>query len=194
MNALKINMRITSVYFIKGIWDHFFTFPHILIDFKLIIMSFCLFSSASDSAKKKIIIQRATADIIPQIIAVPKNQSERERDSDPIAGQITKEKPNTALLIQNILERSFLSVTSAIIAWATDIFPHVIPSNIRERKMISIGKSIYQNICVSGSIYAIHKTIQLTRVPAWVSIKTGFLPYLSESVHRRGAARNWNKL
>jgi hypothetical protein len=87
-----------------------------LIDFILITTSFCLFSSTNDSVKKKIIIQRAITEIVPPIIAVPRNHSARESDSDPIAGHITSEKPNTALLIPNIFERSFFSVTSAIMA------------------------------------------------------------------------------
>ena len=125
----------------RGKWDHFCRVVKILRDFILIVASFFRFSAERDSSKKKNIIHKVKIEIIHPMMADPKKPSEKDKERDQIAGPIMREKPKIAPLIPKIFERSFLSVMSAIIAWATDTFPQVTPSNIRERKITNIGSS-----------------------------------------------------
>ena len=100
-------------------------------------------------------------DIHAPRIAVPKNDILLQTERDHSAGQTIRAKPNTAPFIQKIFALSSGLERSASTAWATDAFPHVIPSNIRDKKTTKTGKSISPNISKLGSRYASHKTIQL---------------------------------
>jgi len=132
--------------------------------------------------------------MIAQRSAVPKKEYHILTESDPSAGHTRSDTQNTAPFIPKTLDLSSGELISASTAWATEAFHPVIPSNIRERNIISIGRSIKPNTSLSGTRYAHHNTTQLKNVPHCVSIRTGFLPKLSLIEPRIGAAKNWNKL
>lgn len=125
-----------------------------------------------------------------QVIAVPKYHILPVIEREPNAGPMSIERPKTAPFTPKIFDLSSGFVRSAIIACATEAFPHVIPSKTRERNITNIGRSKKPKIVVSGRREAIQRTIQLRSVPACVSIKIGFRPYLSESAQSIGAATN----
>jgi len=86
------------------------------------------------------------SDITHQSIAVAKYQIERLSDNDQSAGHTKSAIPKTALLNPSILERSFLSVRSANIAFETEVFHPVIPSSILAKNITTIGRSRNPNI------------------------------------------------
>jgi len=163
-------------YLTVGILHHLIIWAKTLIFLKEILSSFLRFSSGSDSFKANIIIPRVIAEIKAPRIAVHKNETLLHTEREPRAGHTKSEKPKTAPLVQNTLDLSSGSLMSASTAWATEAFHHVIPSNTLERNTTSIGNNTNQNNSVSGSIYAIHNTIQLSNVQACVRIKIGFRP------------------
>jgi len=85
------------------------------------------------------------AEITPPTIAVHKNPYDVLIENAHRDGQTIRVKPITAQFFPNIAVLLSFAVVSEIIALITDIFPHVIPSVILERKITNIGNSINHN-------------------------------------------------
>lgn len=128
--------------------------------------------------------------MLAQRIAVARYPQELPRVSHPSAGHIIRARPKNAAFIQKVFDLSSGLLRSDKIACATDTFPQVIPSNIREINIIKIGRESIPSISMLGKSAENPNIIQLRNVPAWVISKMGFLPYISDTAQKIGAAIN----
>ena len=102
------------------------------------------------------------------------------RDTVAINGPKMKPKPKDAPMRPNPFARSFSDVVSEITAEATEIFPDVKPSRARARNR---KRAFGANAAIKNEI----------AVPISEMSKSGFLPYLSESLPITGVAKNWQR-
>ena len=132
----------------------------------------CLFVSLRTNKD----IKTAKVETIPEII---KGIDKLIPDvKEAIAGPNTKPKPNEAPRTAKPFPLFFSSVVSEIIADITGTFPAVIPSRaLAKNKNIALGaKAIVKKDIAE---------------PSSETTKSGFLPYLSESLPIIGVAMSW---